>query len=160
MATAVQKDCEEVGAQLKLPCGLALPNRLAKAAMTEGLADDYGRATPELCDLYRTWGEGGTGTLITGNVQVDRRYVERPGNVCIDGPQSGEAVQLLSAWAKAGKAAGAVMIAQLGHAGRQSNTMINTSPVGPGDVRLEMPTFNARELRFGRKEVPLNTYNS
>ena len=50
---------------------------------------------------------------------------------------------LLGAWARAGKDSGAVMIAQLSHGGRQSNSMINTSPVGPGNVRLEMPTFNA-----------------
>ena len=30
---------------LKLPCGAVLPNRLAKAAMTEGLADDQLHAT-------------------------------------------------------------------------------------------------------------------
>jgi len=36
---------------LKLPCGAVLPNRIAKAAMTEGLADDQLHAThadPEL----------------------------------------------------------------------------------------------------------------
>lgn len=33
---------------LKLPCGAVLPNRLAKAAMTEGLADDQLHATPAM----------------------------------------------------------------------------------------------------------------
>ena len=81
MASVVKEDCNVVSSQLRLPCGVILPNRLAKAAMTEGLADDYGRASPSLCTLYSKWAEGGTGTLITGNVQIDRRYVERPGNV-------------------------------------------------------------------------------
>ena len=69
---------------LRLPCGASLPNRLAKAAMTEGLADSWLRATPALERLYRTWSEGGSGLLLTGNVQVDRFDLERPGNVAID----------------------------------------------------------------------------
>ena len=69
---------------LRLPCGAALPNRLAKAAMTEGVADRWLRATPRHAQLYRTWSEGGAGMLLTGNVQVDRADLERPGNVAID----------------------------------------------------------------------------
>ena len=38
---------------LKLPCGAVLQNRLCKAAMTEGLADEYGRATVEHERLYQ-----------------------------------------------------------------------------------------------------------
>ena len=49
--------------------------------MTEALADTKGRPTEELNRLYECWSKGGTGLLITGNIQVDRRYVERPGNV-------------------------------------------------------------------------------
>src|SRR5690606_1384385 len=76
---------------LTLPCGVRLKNRLAKAAMTEGLADPWNRSTPRLETLYRRWAEGGAGLLLTGNVQVDRRYLERPGNVAIDGPQNADA---------------------------------------------------------------------
>ena len=50
---------------LTLPCGACLPNRLAKAAMTEGLADPQGRPTPELERLYAIWGAGGAGLLST-----------------------------------------------------------------------------------------------
>ena len=46
---------------LELPCGATLPNRLAKAAMTEGLATIHGVPTPELERLYRIWSEGGAG---------------------------------------------------------------------------------------------------
>ena len=46
---------------LTLPCGQVLPNRLAKAAMTEGLADPRGRPTAELERLYAVWGAGGSG---------------------------------------------------------------------------------------------------
>lgn len=41
---------------LKLPCGVVLPNRVAKAAMTGGLADDRLHATERHETLY---GAGG-----------------------------------------------------------------------------------------------------
>ncbi|MBW2191514.1 MAG: NADH:flavin oxidoreductase, partial [Deltaproteobacteria bacterium] len=63
---------------LVLPCGASLPNRFCKSAMTEGLADADDRATERHETLYRRWSEGGAGLLLTGNVQVDRRYLERP----------------------------------------------------------------------------------
>lgn len=69
---------------LKLPCGALLPNRIAKAAMTEGLADDQLHATHRHETLYRRWSHGGAGLLITGNVMIDHRVLERPGNVAID----------------------------------------------------------------------------
>ena len=49
---------------LALPCGAVIPNRLAKAAMTEGLATQQGVATPELERLYGVWSDGGAGMLL------------------------------------------------------------------------------------------------
>jgi len=128
-----------IGDSLELKCGTVLPNRLVKAAMTEALADNLGRPTPKLCNLYEAWSKGGTGTLITGNVQVDRRYVERPGNVCIDGVQDEESRRLFQQFAKSGQSHGSKIIVQLGHAGRQSNGMVNMKPVGPGNIRINLP---------------------
>ena len=92
------------------PEPFSLASALAKAAMTEGLADAWLRATPALERLYRTWSEGGSGLLITGNVQVDRFDLERPGNVAIDQSEprtfDAEARARLAAWAKAGTAGG------------------------------------------------------
>ena len=62
-----------LGAPLTLPCGVTLPNRLAKAAMSELLADPRNRATPAHQILYDVWARSGLGLLLTGNVQVDRR---------------------------------------------------------------------------------------
>src|SRR5688572_2236470 len=101
---------------LRLPCGTVLPNRLAKAAMTEGLADQRLRSTPRLERLYRLWSEGGTGLLLTGNVHIDRFCLERPGNVAIDGNGG---LPELQAWARAGTAGGNQLWMQLAHAGRQ-----------------------------------------
>ncbi len=62
-----------------LPCGAVIPNRLAKAAMTEGLATPRGVPTPELDRLYGLWSDGGAGLLLSGNIQVDADHLERPG---------------------------------------------------------------------------------
>ena len=75
-----------ISSPLTLPCGAVLKNRIAKGAMTEGLADAANRATDRHVRLYGRWADGGSGMLLTGNVQVDGRYLERPGNVVIEGP--------------------------------------------------------------------------
>ncbi len=122
-----------------LPCGAVLKNRLAKAAMTEGLADERNRATDRHVTLYRRWAEGGAGLLLTGNLQVDRRYLERGGNVVIDGPQDNEQLARLAAFAEAGRSNGAHVWVQMSHAGRQTPINIATEPVGPSAIPLALP---------------------
>jgi len=41
-----------IASPLRLACGVTIPNRLAKAAMTEGMADELSRPSKELCQLY------------------------------------------------------------------------------------------------------------
>ncbi|MBX9662404.1 NADH:flavin oxidoreductase/NADH oxidase family protein [Novosphingobium sp.] len=124
---------------LVLPCGAVLPNRLAKAAMTEGLADPQGRATPELARLYGLWADGGSGLLITGNVQIDRDHLERPGNVIIQGPQDEAALAGLTAMASAGTRAGNHIWMQISHAGRQTQITVNPHPKAPSAVAVGLP---------------------
>ena len=128
-----------ISSPLPLPCGATLKNRIAKGAMTEGLGDPFNRATLGHVRLYRRWAEGGAGMLLTGNVQVDRRYMERPGNVAIDGKQSNEALAALREYAKAGTANETHLWMQISHAGRQTPALVNKEPVGPSDKALEMP---------------------
>lgn len=128
-----------ISSPLTLPCGATLKNRLAKGAMTEGLGDARNQATGGHVRLYRRWAEGGAGMLLTGNVQVDRRYLERPGNVAIDGAQSNEAIAALREYAKAGTENGTHLWMQISHAGRQTPALVNKEPVGPSDKALDMP---------------------
>jgi 2,4-dienoyl-CoA reductase-like NADH-dependent reductase (Old Yellow Enzyme family) len=128
-----------IASRLDLPCGASLKNRLAKAAMTEGLADDRNRATARHVELYRRWADGGAGALLTGNVQVDRRYLERAGNIVIDGPQSTAQLAALEAVAEAGTANDTHLWMQISHAGRQTPSLIATEPVGPSDIPLAIP---------------------
>ncbi|HZH03834.1 MAG TPA: NADH:flavin oxidoreductase/NADH oxidase family protein, partial [Myxococcaceae bacterium] len=123
---------------LTLPCGLTVPNRIAKAAMTERLAGVNGRANEHHARLFRRFAQGGAGLLITGNVVVDSRYLEAPGNVFIEDAQG---LESLSAWAAAGKAGGGLMIMQINHAGRQTPASVSDTSVAPSAVRLNMRNF-------------------
>ena len=123
---------------LTLPCGAVLPNRLAKAALTEGLADAHNRATERHQRLYQRWAQGGVGLSITGNVQVDRRFLERPGNIVVDGPE-GQAQ--LSALAQAGRVAGNHFWMQINHPGRQTPAHVHPRPLAPSPVPLNLPGF-------------------
>lgn len=116
-----------------------LPNRLAKAAMTEGLADRGGRPTQRLVTLYDAWARGGSGLLITGNVIVDRRHLEKPGNVVIDAEPDADMRAALQAWSQSARSRGAGVWMQLSHAGRQTPRLVNSSPLAPSAVALAMP---------------------
>lgn len=119
-----------------LPCGVTIANRLVKAAMSEGLADANNHSTSRLETLYRRWADSGAGLLLSGNVQVDRWHLERPGNVVID-DESG--IAALRSLAKAGTAGGAHFWLQLSHTGRQVSSSINQSPLAPSSVEIEVP---------------------
>ena len=124
---------------LTLPCGAEIPNRLCKAAMTEGLADPSGAATEALARLYGIWSDGGAGLLLSGNVQIDGVHLERPGNVIVDAEPDESARRALEAWASAGTRAGNHFWAQISHAGRQCQKIVNPRPKAPSAVKLGLP---------------------
>ena len=132
MPTVLQKP-------LTLPCGAIIPNRLAKAAMTEGLATMRGVPTTELERLYGIWSDGGAGTLLSGNIQIDRDHLERPGNVIIQGEPDAELRTALAAWARAATRNGNHFWAQISHAGRQTPKAVNPHPKAPSAVKLGLP---------------------
>jgi 2,4-dienoyl-CoA reductase-like NADH-dependent reductase (Old Yellow Enzyme family) len=121
---------DRISDPLTFPCGASTKNRLCKAAMTEGVADALNRATARHVTA---------GLLLTGNVQVDRRYLERAGNIVIDGPQDEVALKGLEAMAEAGTADDAQLWMQLNHAGRQTPKLIANEPVGPSDIPVAIP---------------------
>ena len=124
---------------VELPCGASLPNRLSKAAMTEGLATGDGVPTAELARLYGLWSDGGAGMLLSGNIMVDKDHLERPGNVVIDQPPNQEMRDALRRWAEAGTRNGNHLWAQISHAGRQTQKIVNPSPKAPSAVKLGLP---------------------
>ena len=69
---------------LPLRCGAVLPNRLAKAALSEALADFHNDVSEGLINLYRRWAESGAGLLIGGHTAIDRLHMEHAANVVLD----------------------------------------------------------------------------
>lgn len=134
-----------LGRKLPLPCGVVLPNRLAKAAMTEGLADSMNRVTDRHLTLYRRWARGGSGLMLTGNVLVDRAHLERPGNIAID--DNGGLAEL-RALAQAGTSEGAQFWMQINHPGRQTPAALNPKPLAPSAI----PLVNPAGVPFGEPQ--------
>jgi 2,4-dienoyl-CoA reductase-like NADH-dependent reductase (Old Yellow Enzyme family) len=124
---------------LSLPCGATVPNRIAKAAMTEGLASPGGVPTPELERLYSLWSDGGAGLLLSGNIMVDADHLERPGNVVLDRKPDAVMHKALSDWAQAATRNGNHFWGQISHAGRQTQNNINTHPKAPSPVKVGLP---------------------
>lgn len=120
---------------LALPCGVTLANRLCKSAMTEGLASPGGRATPAHQKLYAAWAAGGAALHFTGNIMIDRRYLERAGNVVVE-DESGLAE--LRAWAATVHAQGSVLWGQISHPGRQCPRLVNLHPLAPSPIQLDL----------------------
>lgn len=139
---------------LKLPCGAVLPNRIAKAAMTEGLADIYGRPTPELEKLYGIWSDGGAGLHLSGNIQIDADHLERPGNVIIDAMPDDEMATALRRWTAAATRNGNHFWAQISHAGRQTMKAVNPHPKAPSSVKMGLPGGQfGRPVELSEEEI-------
>jgi 2,4-dienoyl-CoA reductase-like NADH-dependent reductase (Old Yellow Enzyme family) len=109
-----------------LPCGAKLTNRIAKSAMSEGIADLDNHSTVRLETLYRRWAKSGAGLAFTGNIQVDPNHLERPLNIVIHDDGGKEQLARL---ANAGTSAGAHFWAQLSHNGRKVFSNINSAPL-------------------------------
>jgi 2,4-dienoyl-CoA reductase-like NADH-dependent reductase (Old Yellow Enzyme family) len=124
-----------LGQPLTLPCGAIIKNRIAKAAMTEGLSSSDGLANEKHCRLYHTWANGGAGLVITGNVMVDKRFLERPGNVIVD---NNEGENQLQQWAHAGTVNNTHLWMQISHPGRQCTRWVNQQPVAPSNTQLKL----------------------
>ncbi|WP_100485498.1 NADH:flavin oxidoreductase/NADH oxidase family protein [Mycobacteroides abscessus] len=126
---------------LALACGQVLRNRLMKSALSEGLGDSGHGPDHRITELYRRWGLGGYGLVVTGNVMVDRRHLGEPGNVVIEDDRHLEG---LSRWAKATKDGGGLIWMQVNHPGRQANPFATkTRPVAPSPVRMNVPGWRA-----------------
>ncbi|MCM6773725.1 nitroreductase family deazaflavin-dependent oxidoreductase [Nocardia sp. CDC159] len=122
---------------LPLPCGQVLPNRIMKSALSEGLGDGEHGPDDRLTRLFRRWGTGGFGLIVTGNVMIDRTQLGEPGNVAIEDERH---LEELTRWAKAGKDGGTPVWVQLNHPGRQSNPIASRRrPVAPSAVALGIP---------------------
>ncbi|MEM1124049.1 MAG: NADH:flavin oxidoreductase/NADH oxidase family protein [Bacteroidota bacterium] len=133
-----------------LPCGETLNNRIAKAALTEKLADPSHLPNEKHLQLYKTWAKGGAGLLISGNILVDERYLESAGNVVAHALSPEDPFKK---WTKAVTDTDTHFWAQLNHAGRQSTIFSTLKPVSASDVQLKKMGLFAKPRPLTEPEI-------
>ncbi|KAJ5151082.1 uncharacterized protein N7482_010334 [Penicillium canariense] len=129
---------------VKLPCGLVLPNRLSKAAMAEQMAKTN-QPNDTLLDVYEKWSQGGWGSILTGNVQVDVNHMGTPYDAAIHAEYTGDAA-VIAQWKKYASTCqkhGTPSIVQICHPGRQSfrgagKRGLFAAPIAPSAVPMNV----------------------
>ena len=124
---------------LTLPNGTVIPNRLAKAAMEENMADQDHAPSEALIRLYQTWADGGVGLMITGNVMIDRRAMTGPGGVVLESAQFGAR---FGQWSRAARSRGAHIWMQINHPGRQMPAAMGQETMAPSAVSMDLGNFS------------------
>jgi 2,4-dienoyl-CoA reductase-like NADH-dependent reductase (Old Yellow Enzyme family) len=131
--TTTTTDLSALSEPFALPNGTVLPNRLAKAALSECLSSDGFAPGNEIKTLYRRWAGNGQGLTITGNVMVDRRFIGEPGNVVVEDERH---FADLVEWADIVKTGGTAALVQINHPGRQTPRSLVPHPVAPSAVKV------------------------
>ena len=137
---------------LKLASGHTLPNRIAKAAMEENMAE-YGQVPGKaLVNLYRRWAEGSPGLIITGNVMVAPDAMTGPGGVYLgkDTLSDPDVKKRFEAWSAAGKSGGSALYMQISHPGRQVYAAMKTDVVSASATKLKMEGAAAKMFTDAR----------
>ena len=101
--------------------------------------DARGIPSRNLINVYKRWGEGRLGTILTGNIMMELDQLEAAGNPVIPrgADFSGERFDAFKKLAEESKAHGSLIIGQMSHPGRQCSDTIQKNPVSASDVRLE-----------------------
>jgi len=126
---------------LTLPNGAIVPNRLAKAAMEENMAEAGQLPGAAIHRLYRRWAQGGAGLLVTGNVMVDSRALTGAGTIALEADTP---LEPFRAWARAARAQGAQVWMQINHPGRQVMANMGGLAWAPSAVPLELGKHSKR----------------
>ncbi len=121
-----------------LPCGVTVPNRLAKSALSEGIAKPNGNPSTDLFNLYERWGKGGAGILFTGNVMVDKDHLVNA-NVMI--AENEAFLEGFTTLAQKAQANGTHLWMQINHPGRQAPFYLDKAPVSASDVGLPSKVY-------------------
>lgn len=132
-----------------LPCGVTIPNRIVKSAMSENNADKGGKPSERILQLYKTWGEGGTGILISGNVMMDSKALNEPRNVVVEDEKH---MAELKKWAEVSQKHGSHLWMQINHPGRQS-PKFNKDVVSASDVQLPMKSLFPKPRPMTEDEI-------
>lgn len=125
--------------EYQLPNGVTIKNRIAKAAMEEGMAMSTGAPSKEMMSLYRRWSMGGAGLLISGNVMLDKRFVTAVNTPILEDDRH---MQEYRAWAQAAKVGGSKVLLQVNHPGRQAPANLVKESMAPSAINLNMGKYS------------------
>lgn len=120
---------------LALPNGATIPNRIAKAAMEENMADADHAPSAELISLYRAWADGGAGLIITGNVMIDARAMTGPAGVVLEDDRH---LDRFKTWADTARSGGGQVWMQINHPGRQMPAGLGQETLAPSAIALDL----------------------
>lgn len=121
-------------------------NRFLKGAMTERLSswdaenlEARGVPSENLVNVYRRWGEGEYGIILTGNIMIEYDHLEAAGNPIIPrgSKYEGERFERFKDLATQAKKHGSLIVGQVSHPGRQVTEKIQKNPISASDVQLE-----------------------
>lgn len=129
--------------------GMTLANRFVRSATWEGLADEVGRPTKKLVELYRGLARGGVGLLVSGFafVRADGRSMPLMMGIHTD-EFAVEYIELIDAVHQAG---GKIAI-QLAHAGGQTEaSMAGRQSLAPSAVTVAQ--FSEEPAELTRDEI-------
>jgi len=116
-----------------LPSGEVVKNRIAKSALSEGIAEKNGRPSEALFNLYDQWGKGGAGILFSGNTMVDKDHLVNA-NVMI--AEDEEFLDDYTTLANKAQAEGSHLWMQINHPGRQAPVYLDKAPVSASNVKM------------------------
>jgi 2,4-dienoyl-CoA reductase-like NADH-dependent reductase (Old Yellow Enzyme family) len=128
-----------LSAPLTLRNGAVVPNRIAKAAMEENMADSGQIPGESLRRLYETWAQGGVGLILSGNVMIDPTALTGPGGVVLDERQP---IAPFKAWARAAMRGGNQAWLQINHPGRQVFAAMGQQAVAPSAIGVNMGAYS------------------
>jgi len=124
---------------------MELPNRIVRSATGEKMCRADGSAPPLVAELYGELARGGTGVLVTGHTFVRADGIASEGMM---GAHADRMVPGLARVARAAHDAGARIVCQLNHAGRQTRPELigGHQPVAPSAVTDRASGLTPRAL--------------
>jgi len=153
----VKKDVSALGKPLDFAfSNKTAQNRFLKGAMTERLSswdvenlEARGVPSKHLINVYKRWGEGEFGIILTGNIMIEYDHLEAAGNPIIPrgAPYEGDRFESFKELATQSKRHGSLIVGQVSHPGRQVTEAIQKSPISASDVQLE---GNIMGMTFGK----------
>lgn len=143
---------EILSSPLQLPCGATISSRCCKCSMQETLAVGplFDPPMSTFKNLYAAWGQGSYGLILTGQVQVDTRFLSVPGDVCVRKESLLEpTLSLWKEWAAIAQAGSSLCVVQLAHPGRMSR---KGAGLRPDDMETMCPSSVPVDLGGSEKD--------